>query len=408
MFKKILLDGVETNYSVSDDGEIRNDSSNKIMTINKGVVQLYINKKNKRLSVGKLVAQAFIPKLREEEVYVTHIDEDVNNNKVDNLLWITAQENSNNTWKKRRENNTTGAGQKRQSKKRENIVDLTHYVLNENEERQIIIDNELTYYSINKLGQVKNLNTKKFLKGTNLHSYIYVNLTVGKKRKNRAVHQLVAQAFLPNPNNYIIVDHINGDRQDNRVENLRWASALENANNKHLDKTPDKPHFEEVKFSDEEMQSEKWKEYNDFKVSNLGRVIGKNNKILKGHKSDCGYISYGGDHILGHILVWEAFNGQKQSGMVINHINGNKHDNRLVNLEQVTPKENSRKAATETNAWGFRQVGEYDDKDNLLQIYPNASEAARAIGILPSSMRNSIRREGKCSNGLRYKYIENK
>ena len=408
MFKKILLDGVETNYSVSDDGEIRNDSSNKIMTINKGVVQLYINKKNKRLSVGKLVAQAFIPKLREEEVYVTHIDEDVNNNKVDNLLWITTQENSNNTWKKRRENNTTGAGQKRQSKKRENIVDLTHYVLNENEERQIIIDNELTYYSINKLGQVKNLNTKKFLKGTNLHSYIYVNLTVGKKRKNRAVHQLVAQAFLPNPNNYIIVDHINGDRQDNRVENLRWASALENANNKHLDKTPDKPRFEEVKFSDEEMQSEKWKEYNGFKVSNLGRVIGKNNKILKGHKSDCGYISYGGDHILGHILVWEAFNGQKQSGMVINHINGNKHDNRLVNLEQVTPKENSRKAATETNAWGFRQVGEYDDKDNLLQIYPNASEAARAIGILPSSMRNSIRREGKCSNGLRYKYIENK
>lgn len=408
MFKKILLDGIETNYSVSDDGEIRNDSSNRIMTINKGVVQLYINKKNKRLSVGKLVAQAFIPKLREEEIYVTHIDEDINNNKVDNLLWITAQENSNNTWKKRRENNTTGAGQKRQSKKRENIVDLTHYVLNENEERQVIIDNELTYYSINKLGQVKNLNTKKFLKGTNLHSYIYVNLIVGKKRKNRAVHQLVAQAFLPNPNNYTIVDHINGDRQDNRVENLRWASALENANNKHLDKTPDKPHFEEVKFSDEEMQSEKWKEYNGFKVSNLGRVIGKNNKILKGHKSDCGYISYGGEHILGHILVWEAFNSQKQSGMVINHINGNKHDNRLVNLEQVTPKENSRKAATETNAWGFRQVGEYDDKGNLLQIYPNASEAARAVGILPSSMRNSIRREGKCSNGLRYKYIENK
>lgn len=408
MFKKILLDGIETNYSVSDNGEVRNDSSKRNMTINKGVVQLYIDKKNKRLSVGKLVAQAFIPKSREEEIYVTHIDGDLNNNKVDNLLWITAQENSNNTWEKRRENNTTGAGQKRQLKKRENIVDLTHYVLNENEERQVIIDNELTYYSINKLGQVKNLNTKKFLKGTNLHSYIYVNLTVGKKRKNRAVHQLVAQAFLPNPNNYTIVDHINGDRQDNRVENLRWASALENANNKHLDKTPDKPHFEAVKFSDEEMQSEKWKEYNGFKVSNLGRVIGKNNKILKGHKSDCGYISYGGEHILGHILVWEAFNGQKQLGMVINHINGNKHDNRLVNLEQVTPKENSRKAATETNAWGFRQVGEYDDKGNLLQIYPNASEAARTIGILPSSMRNSIRREGKCSNGLRYKYIENK
>lgn len=408
MFKKILLDGIETNYSVSDSGEIKNDSSNRIMTINQGVVQLYVNKKNKRLSVGKLVAQAFISKSREDEVCVTHIDGDVNNNNVDNLLWITAQENSNNTWKKRRENNTTGAGEKRQPRKRENIVDLTHYVLEENEEKQIIIDNELTYYSINKLGQVKNLNTKKFLKGTNLHSYIYVNLTIGEKRKNRAVHQLVAQAFLPNPNNYKIVDHINGDRQDNRVENLRWVTALENANNRHPDKTPKKPFFEEVRFSDEEIQLEEWKEYKGFKVSNLGRVIGKDGKILKGHKSDCGYISYGGEHILGHILVWSAFNGEKQLGMVINHINGNKHDNRLINLELVTPKENSRKAALETNAWGFRQVGEYDDNDNLLRVFPNASEAARAIGILPSSMRNSIRRNGKCSNGLRYRYIENK
>lgn len=408
MFQKIIIDGIETNYSVSEKGEVKNDCTQRPIAINGGAIQISVNKKSRRLSLGKIVAEIFIPKENEEQVCVTHLDGNVNNNSVENLRWITAKENSNNTWKKRRENGTTGAGVKREIKKRENIVEVKKYDLNEDEERQIIIDNELTYYSINKLGQVKNLNTKKFLKGTNLHSYIYVNLTVGKKRKNRAVHQLVAQAFLPNPNNYIIVDHINGDRQDNRVENLRWASALENANNKHLDKTPDKPHFEEVKFSDEEMQSEKWKEYNGFKVSNLGRVIGKNNKILKGHKSDCGYISYGGDHILGHILVWEAFNGQKQPGMVINHINGNKHDNRLVNLEQVTPKENSRKAATETNAWGFRQVGEYDDKGNLLQIYPNASEAARAVGILPSSMRNSIRREGKCSNGLRYKYIENK
>ena len=102
----------------------------------------------------------------------------------------------------------------------------------------------------------------------------------------------------------------------------------------------------------------------------------------------------------------EWINGKKEENMKINHINGNKHDNRLVNLEQVTHKENMMKAAVETNAWNFRQVGEYDNEDNLLRLFPNASEAARAIGILPGSMRNTIRRNGKCFNGLKYRYVE--
>lgn len=57
---------------------------------------------------------------------------------------------------------------------------------------------------------------------------------------------------------------------------------------------------------------------------------------------------------LGHVLVWEAFNGEKHNEMVINHINGNKHDNRLCNLEEISHQENMLKASEETNAWGFR------------------------------------------------------
>ena len=48
-----------------------------------------------------------------------------------------------------------------------------------------------------------------------------------KKRKYR-IHRLIAQAFIPNPDNLPVVDHIDGNKANNNVENLRWVTYQEN------------------------------------------------------------------------------------------------------------------------------------------------------------------------------------
>ena len=61
--------------------------------------------------------------------------------------------------------------------------------------------------------------------------YPSFRLTIGDKRPAFDVHRLVALAFIPNPDNKPQVDHINGIRHDNSVENLRWATPIENSHN---------------------------------------------------------------------------------------------------------------------------------------------------------------------------------
>lgn len=72
--------------------------------------------------------------------------------------------------------------------------------------------------------------------------YIQVQLGTKPKRVLKLVHVLVAQAFIPNPNNYPQVNHINGTKSDNRADNLEWCNNSMNQrhayrNGLHLHKT---------------------------------------------------------------------------------------------------------------------------------------------------------------------------
>ena len=90
-------------------------------------------------------------------------------------------------------------------------------------------------YEVSNLGHVKNVSTGRILRSCkNKHDYYYVNLCSDGKAITKAVHKLVSEAFLPNPNGYDYVDHKNNDKSDNTVDNLRFCTPQQNCHNKKL------------------------------------------------------------------------------------------------------------------------------------------------------------------------------
>ena len=91
---------------------------------------------------------------------------------------------------------------------------------------------EYPNYEVSNLGEVRNTKTKKVLsKHQDKDGYFRVGLFYNKRKCTKSVHRLVAVTFIPNSDDTLVVDHINQNRQDNRVENLRWTTRSGNSRN---------------------------------------------------------------------------------------------------------------------------------------------------------------------------------
>ena len=99
-------------------------------------------------------------------------------------------------------------------------------------------------YEVSNLGRVRSVNRYVKSKGESYwlrkgkmlspakdkNGYLKVNLSCNGKNNIIRVHRLVAQAFLPNPDNLLEVNHKDEDKTNNRVENLEWCTAKYNNN----------------------------------------------------------------------------------------------------------------------------------------------------------------------------------
>ena len=87
------------------------------------------------------------------------------------------------------------------------------------------------YYTINEEGEVYSKYRKRLLIPSKTNGYLSIELNVNGLRKRISIHRLIAIHFIPNPNNYPIIDHIDRNKLNNSIKNLRWTTYSINNRN---------------------------------------------------------------------------------------------------------------------------------------------------------------------------------
>lgn len=268
---------------------------------------------------------------------------------------------------------------------------------------KLIIDNIKTDYDINELGEIYSHKTNKILTGTIYNTgYKMVRLTIEGKKKGYAIHRLVAQTFIPNPDNLPVVNHKDGNKLNNHMNNLEWVSQSKNRQHAIQTKVSKLATGKREKIKD--INENDWIRYKDttYLVSIDGEVYNEKTKILlKQTSNNSGYIRYtlriNGKNIskLAHILVMETWGKQKlASNQVINHKDGNKINNNLKNLEVCSKSENALHSCyiLKNNVKPVIRI----INENEIQEYPSIKEAAKQLKVTDGAIRYALKNNSKC------------
>lgn len=280
-----------------------------------------------------------------------------------------------------------------------NMVDCFRmYIFGEKEEWRNLAPHKFPSYEISSLGFVRVIHSRFILRNNKRESgYYCLTLTENGQQNYRSISVLLALAFIPNPDDKPTVDHIDKNRENNKLNNLKWATCEEQAQNRRIPVTKGWTrkvcqcylNGAVVKIWESAVEIERtfgykhqsiiaackgkirtshgfiWKYHDDtipdlpdeiwkiiplqgwerYSASSKGRIKKEDGRLLNGTNSNgyiCISIKNNGGVLVErlHRLIAITFLGPP-NGMTVNHDDGNKKHNSLENWEFMTYSQNN-------------------------------------------------------------------
>lgn len=233
-------------------------------------------------------------------------------------------------------------------------------------------------YQISNLGRIKSLKREvdcgkgerileeRVLKNMiNIHGYYYIHLRKEKRKHAKTIHRLVAEAFIDNKANLPVVNHIDGNKLNNSVQNLEWCTYSENSKHAYINNLKEPPEKEVLQYNINGDFIRKWKS---------GKVAAKELNICYCHISSC---CTGKSKVAG--------------GFVWKHATEKKID------RHIDTSNNIRKS--------LRKVKQYNTNGDFISKYNSIAEASRNTKISNTAISNCLSGRAKTAGNYMWEYF---